>query len=63
MADKNCSEKYRLSFTSNGVRRHETVEVAHAYVEKSDWKEIRRLIVEDNLIALIAECTRKLIGS
>lgn len=63
MADKNCSEKYSLSFTSIGVRRLETVEVARAYVEKSDWKEIRRLIVEDNLIALNAEGTRKRIGS
>ena len=61
MADS--EQKYSLSFTSIGARRSETVEVARAYVDCLDWTEVRRRIVEDNIISLNKESTRKRVGS
>ena len=61
MADS--EQKYSLSFTSIGARRPETVEVARAYVDCFDWTEVRRRIVEDNIISLNKESTRKRVGS
>ena len=61
MADS--EQKYSLSFTSIGARRPETVEVARAYVDCLDWTEVRRRIVEDNIISLNKESTRKRVGS
>lgn len=55
-------QKYSLSFTSIGARRSETAEVARAYVDRPDWTEVRRRIVEDNIISLNKESTRKRIG-
>ena len=62
MSDKQRDEKYNLSFTSIGVRRLETVEVARAYVEQPDWGEVRRRIVGDNIVGRNKESTRKRIG-
>ena len=61
MADS--EQKYSLSFTSIGARRPETVEVARAYVDCLDWTEVRRRIIEDNIISLNKEGTRKRVGS
>lgn len=61
MAGRN--QNYSLSFTSIGARRIETAEVARAYVEVPDWTEIRRRIVEDNIISLNKESTRKRVGA
>ncbi len=60
MADS--QQKYSLSFTSIGARRPETTEVARAYVDCLDWTEVRRRIVEDNIISLNKESTRKRVG-
>lgn len=60
MADS--QQKYSLSFTSIGARRPETIEVARAYVDCLDWTEVRRRIVEDNIISLNRESTRKRVG-
>lgn len=62
MADRCQSKKYNLSFTSIGARRLETVEVARAFVEQPDWGEVRRAIVEENIIGLNKESTRKRVG-
>lgn len=63
MVDRNHPQKYSLSFTSIGARRLETVDVARAYVETPDWGEVRRRIVEDNIVGLNKESTRKRVGS
>ena len=55
-------QKYSLSFTSIGARRLETAEVARAFVDCRDWAEVRRRIVEDNIINLNKESTRKRVG-
>ena len=60
MADR--EQKYSLSFTSIGARRLETSEVARAYVDCLDWTEVRRRIVEDDIISLNKESTRKRVG-
>lgn len=60
MVDK--EQKYSLSFTSIGARRLETVEVARAYVNCSDWAEVRCRIVKDDIISLNKESTRKRVG-
>lgn len=59
----NERQKYSLSFTSIGARRLETAEVARAFVETSDWAEVRRRIVEDDIISLNKESTRKRVGA
>ena len=61
MADS--EQKYSLSFTSIGARRPETVEVARSYADCLDWVEVRRRIVEDNILSLNKESTRKRVGS
>ena len=55
-------QKYSLSFTSIGARRLETIEVARAYVDCSDWAEVRCRIVKDDIISLNKESTRKRVG-
>lgn len=55
-------EKYCLSLTGAGTYRAETLEVLHTYLEHRDWSEVRRLIVEENLINLNSEGNRKRIG-
>lgn len=55
-------QKYCLSFTSIGLRRLETVEVGRAYVDCGDWSEVRRRIVEDDILSLNKESTRKRVG-
>ena len=59
----NERQKYSLSFTSIGARRLETAEVARASVETPDWTEVRRRIVEDDIISLNKESTRKRVGA
>ena len=59
----NERQKYSLSFTSIGARRLETAEVARAFVETPDWAEVRRRIVEDDIISLNKESTRKRVGA
>ena len=61
MADS--EQRYSLSFTSIGTRRPETAKVARAYVDCLDWAEVRRRIVEDNIISLNKDSTRKRVGS
>ena len=56
------SENYCLSLTGAGTYRAETLEVLHAYLECRDWREVRRLVVEDNLINLNSDGNRKRIG-
>lgn len=56
------TQKYSLSFTSIGARRLETAEVARAFVDCRDWAEVRRRIVEDNIINLNKASTRKRVG-
>lgn len=59
----NERQKYSLSFTSIGARRLETAEVARAFVETPNWVEVRRRIVEDDIISLNKESTRKRVGA
>ena len=59
----NERQKYSLSFTSIGARRFETAEVARAFVDTPDWTEVRRRIVEDDIISLNKESTRKRVGA
>lgn len=54
--------KYCLSLTGAGTYRAETLEAARAFIECRDWGEVRRLIVEENLISLNSEGNRKRIG-
>lgn len=63
MADSAQTQKYSLSFTSIGARRLETAEVARAFADCRNWAEVRRRIVEDDIISLNKESTRKRVGS
>ncbi len=61
MADS--EQKYSLLFTRIGARKSETAEVARSYADCLDWAEARRHIVEDNILSLNKESTRKCVGS
>lgn len=61
MADS--EQEYSLSFTSIGARRPETAVVARSYAGCLDWTEVRHRIVEDNILSLNKESTRKRVGS
>lgn len=56
-------QKYSLSFTSIGARRPETADLARAYVDCLDWTEVKRCVIEDNIISLNKESTRRRVGS
>lgn len=56
-------QKYSLSFTSIGLRRLETAEACRAYADCGDWAEVRRRIVEDDILSLNKESTRKRVAS
>ena len=60
MADS--GQEYSLSFMRIGARRSETAEVARSYADCLDWVEVRRRIVEDNVLGLNKESTRKRVG-
>ena len=57
------AQKYSLSFTSIGLRRLETAEACRAYTDCGDWTEVRRRIVEDDILSLNKESTRKRVAS
>lgn len=60
MADS--SSRYTLSLTGAGTYKAETLTVAREYLECGDWTEVRRLIVDENLISLNSDGNRKRIG-
>lgn len=54
--------KYCLSLTGAGTYQTETVAVARAFLERRDWVEVRKLIVDENLLLLNTDGNRKRIG-
>ncbi len=55
--------RYLLSFTACPMRRPESVILARAYLECGDWTEVRRQCLEDDILMLRFESSRKRISS
>ena len=54
---------YSLSYTAASLRRPECVTLARTHRETSDWKSVRRQCVEDDILMLRFESSRKRISS
>lgn len=54
---------YSLSYTAASLRRPESVTLARAFVAMPDWSEARRRCVEDDILMLRFESSRKRISS
>lgn len=48
-----------LSYTAAGIRRTETVTLAKAYAELQDWAAVRKSSVDDDLLMIRQESSRK----
>lgn len=48
-----------LSYTAAGIRRAETVALAKAYAELRDWSAVRKSSVDDDLLMIKQESSRK----
>lgn len=48
-----------LSYTAAGIRRTETVTLAKAYAELQDWDAVRKTSVDDDLLMIRQESSRK----
>lgn len=55
--------KYLLSFTACPMRRPESVILARAFLDCGDWSEVRRQCLEDDILMLRFESSRKRISS
>lgn len=55
--------KYLLSFIACPMRRPESVILARAYLSCGDWKEVRRQCLDDDILMLRFESSRKRISS
>jgi len=52
-------EKYKMSFTTGGLLRKETVTMASLFLASQNWMEIRRLAIEENCLQMKALSSRK----
>ncbi len=52
-----------LSYTAAGIRRAETVTLAKAYAELGDWPTVCRSSVDDDLLMIKQESSRKRVAS
>lgn len=57
------AEKYLLSYSASAIRRADCVTLAKAYVACNDWQEVRRQVVEDDILLIKSESSRKRISS
>ena len=57
------STSYPLSFTAAGAYRQECSLLARAYQASASWDEVRRQIVDENLLQLNGQSTRRRIAS
>lgn len=55
--------RYLLSFTACPMRRPESVILARAFLKCNDWAEVRRRCLEDDILMLRFESSRKRISS
>lgn len=44
------SERYSMSFTTGGLFYHESIIVVQIYLELRDWSEVRKRVMEKNLL-------------
>lgn len=44
--------KYKMAFTTGGLFRHESVEIAMLYLQLHDWKSVRERVVSENLLQM-----------
>lgn len=54
--------RYLLSFTACSIRRPECIILARAFLKCNDWTEVRRQCVEDDILLLRFESSRKRIS-
>ena len=52
-------EKYKMSFTTAGLLRKETVTMASLFLASQSWMEIRKLALEENCLQMKALNSRK----
>lgn len=50
MGETAANHRYALSFTSGSLLIREAIVVAPIYLKTQDWREVRRLVQEDNLL-------------
>jgi hypothetical protein len=53
------NQKYNMSFTAGALLQAESVMIAKLYLELSDWDEVKRQVVADNLLQSRAVSTLK----
>ena len=53
------TEKYKMSFTTAGLLRNETVAVATLFAESQDWAVVQRHVLDENCIQLNAMSSRR----
>lgn len=44
------TKKYRLSFTTGALLKHESIEVAKLFLQINDWKITRNQVVDENIL-------------
>lgn len=59
---KEGEEDYPLSFIGAGARREDMLVLAKAYLACDDWDEVRRQVLDDNLLTLNRRSTARRIG-
>lgn len=62
LPDKEGEEDYPLSFIGAGARREDMLVLAKAYLACGDWEEVRRQVLDDNLLTLNRRSTARRIG-
>lgn len=57
------AEKYLLSYSAAAIRRADCVTLAKAYLECNDWAEVRHRVLDDDILLIKAESSRKRIAT
>ena len=58
-SDMMTIEKYKMSFTSTGLLRKETIQVAGLHLASHTWEQIQQQVLEGNCLQLKAMSSRK----
>lgn len=51
--------RYLLSFTASPIRRAECVTLSRKYLELNDWQLVRKASIDEDLLMLHSESSRK----
>jgi len=52
-------EKYRMSFTTGGLFRQESLRIAELYANTNDWNEVYKTVLENNVLQARTTSTTK----